>query len=165
MLVLVPSFDWGDSRSPVRHGIVAPRMSEQLTPEHQEGISGPSGAEAGGMGWVWCCPRGWAPRHGNKQPVGTRERGRMDWRTAVGWDEGFWGRRRRGQVVSECRKGKQCRVSQSARSARDDDRVRRRSPVLFSPHGPPVRTRGVRQTSQSFIALAARTEWEQGGLG
>lgn len=49
MLVLVPSFDWGDSRSPVR-GSVTPRTSEKLTPEHQEGISGPSGAEAGGMG-------------------------------------------------------------------------------------------------------------------
>lgn len=77
----------------------------------------------------------------------------------MGWDEGSGAGE--GEEESECRKGKQRRVSQPGQHGM---MIGSAGGALASPQGAPVRTRGVRQTSQSFTALAARTEWEQGGL-
>ena len=98
------------------------------------------------------------PGYRLKQSVGSCERGRMDRRTAVSLDESYWtgggGTRTR---MSESRKGKQRRVSSPGQHGMLMGSAAEPSPPPQGPKGPPVRTRGVRQTSQSFTATATKS--------
>lgn len=66
-----------------------------------------------------------------KQPVGTRERGGTDRRTAVGWDEGFGAGEDKQE--SECRRGRQRRVSQPGQHG---TMIGSAGGALASPKGP-----------------------------